>query len=362
MKRKKKGLIILSVFVTSFIVGLFAYYIYGNYKMKQIPELTFEEALEYTTKNNSNAVITVGVIKDGDVSYTVYGENGKRLPSELHTYEIGSVTKTFTSSLICKAIQEKKINLSDTIDMYLQLPEKENYPTIEQLITHTSGYKSYYFEYPMVSNFFSGKNDFCGITKEMVLTKIADIDLDDKEYSFKYSNFGYAVLGLVLEELYKEDYTALMNQYIQEELKLHNTRISDEYGDLTNYWEWKDQDSYIPAGAVISDISDMLEYVRMQIESPLAYFEKGHEPLKVIDASSESYINMGIRMDEIGMSWIIDSEKNIIWHNGGTGDYNCYVGFNTDTQTAVVILSNLPPDYRIPAIVLGVKLLLSLQS
>ena len=60
--------------------------------------------------------------------------------------------------------------------------------------------------------------------------------------------------------------------------------------------------------------------------------------------------------------WIIDSKNNIIWHNGGTGNYNSYLGFNPETGTAVVVLSNLAPNYRVPATVLGVKLLLELDN
>ena len=66
---------------------------------------------------------------------------------------------------------------------------------------------------------------------------------------------------------------------------------------------------------------------------------------------------MGICMDEIGMGWIIDREHGVIWHNDGTDDYNCYPGFNVQSQTAVVILSNLPGGYRIPATVMGAAVL-----
>lgn len=31
-------------------------------------------------------------------------------------------------------------------------------------------------------------------------------------------------------------------------------------------------------------------------------------------------------MDEVGAGWILDRENDIIWRNGGTGDYNCYFG------------------------------------
>lgn len=84
--------------------------IYGKYQMGKIPESSFEEVIEYTTKNNSDAVITVGIIKD------------------------------------------EKINIDCTIDNYLSLPKENEYPTIKELLTHTSGYKEYYFESPMVSN------------------------------------------------------------------------------------------------------------------------------------------------------------------------------------------------------------------
>jgi len=96
--------------------------------MRKIPELTFREALEYTTKNTSNAVITIGIIKDGDASYKVYGEGGRELAAELHTYEIGSITKTLTAALINKAISEGKIDIDSTIDHYLPLSNGNEYP------------------------------------------------------------------------------------------------------------------------------------------------------------------------------------------------------------------------------------------
>lgn len=61
------------------------------------------------------------------------------------------------------------------------------------------------------------------------------------------------------------------------------------------------------------------------------------------------------------MAWIIDQENGFVCHNGGTDDYNSYFVFCKETNTAVVILSNLPDDYRIPATVLGVKLLTEIQ-
>ena len=357
IKSRKKVvavIVLIAVVCLIFVVGGLS--IYGKIQMGKIPDLTFTDALEYTTHNNPEAVITVGIIKNGKSSYKVYGENGKELPTELHTYEIGSLTKTFTAALINKAVHEEKVSMTDTIDCYLALPEGNGYPTIEELLTHTSGYKGYYFESPMIGNYFRGRNDFCGISKEMVLNKVKSLDMEQDRYDFNYSNFGYAVLGLVLESVYETNYTTLLNDFAQNELGLFATHVSDQSGDLGHYWDWNAEDAYIAAGAITSNIEDMLKYAQIQMEDD-SYIQGCHTALKSIDASTDSYKTMGICMDEIGMAWIIDKENGFVWHNGGTGDYNCYLGFNPESGDAVVILSNLSPDYRIPSTVLGVKLL-----
>lgn len=359
--RWKKGLtatMILIVIISLIVLGLS---LYGKYQMSKVPALSFQNVLAYTTKNNDEAVITVGIIRDGQTSYTVYGENGKELPQELHIYEIGSLTKTFTAALISRAAQEKKIDLNAAIDRYLTLPEGNTYPTIEELLTHTSGYKSYYFASPMISNFFKGRNDYYGITKDMVIGKAGRLSLAEKNHPFKYSNFGYAMLGLVLEEIYESDYATLFNQFVQEDLKLLNTQISKQNGDLEKYWDWNLDDAYLPAGGITSDINDMLAYAQLQLDR-YEYFADCQESLEEINANSKQNKMMDINMDEIGMAWIMDKENGIIWHNGGTGNYNSYLGFNLETGVAVVVLSNLSPNYRIPATVLGIKLLTEMEN
>ena len=206
--------------------------IYGNAQMGKIPGLTFMDALNYTTQGKPDARITVGIIQDGQSSFTVYGENGQILPEEKHVYEIGSLTKTITASMISKAVKEGRIRLDDTIDVYLSLPEGKNYPTITELLSHTSGYSAYYFETPMIGNFFSGRNSFCGISRDMVLGKVQRRDMNRENYGFTYSNFGYAVLGLVLESVYDRDYTGLLNDYVHEDLGMAATKISERDGEI----------------------------------------------------------------------------------------------------------------------------------
>lgn len=357
--KKKIMLIVISIALCTVLV-LGGLMIYGKAQMGKVPGLTFEDALNYTTQGKPDTRITVGVIRDGQASFTVYGEDARVLPAENHTYEIGSLTKTMTASLVSKAVDDGLISLDSSIDAYLSLSDGKRYPTVAELLTHTSGYNGYYFEAPMIGNFFAGRNSFCGVSRDSVLAKCKSLDMNRNSYSFTYSNYGYAVLGLVLEAVYEKDYTSLLNEYVQNDLGMTATKISEQDGDLDHYWDWRENDAYLSAGAVTSNIEDMLRYAQLQLdENPV--FARCHRSLKTIDASSESYKTMGIHMDEIGMAWIMDKENGFIWHNGGTGHYNSYLGFDPENRTAVVILSNLAPNDRIPATVLGVKKLLELK-
>lgn len=337
-------------------IALLALSFYGKAMMKKIPALSFDEALRYTLHDNPEAILTIGIIKDGQVSFTVYGNNGAILPAALHTYEIGSLTKTFTAAMVAQAVQEGRIALDDTIDEYIALPSDNTYPTIAQLLTHTSGYNSHYFEWPMAANFFVRDNDFFGITKAMVRKRLASLSVPALEYAYEYSNFGYAVLALVLEEVHGKEYASLLDAFVREELHLQHTRLSDMKGDLGKFWDWKSGDAYLSAGGLVSTIEDMLAYAHLQLDKQ-GFIGASQESLKRIDAANEQYELLGIRLDSIAMAWILDEENGFVWHNGATSNYNSYLAFDPVRQLAVVILSNLSPQSRIPATVLGVKLM-----
>jgi len=353
----KRILKVFLVIVLLFVVGIGGYSIYGSYKINQLSNMTFIDMLAYTTKDNKDAIITVGIIQNDKMTYEVYGENGIKLSQEEHIYEIGSITKTFTTSLLCKAISEDRISFDDHIDKYLDLQEKDYYPTIDRLVTHTSGYKGHYFEKPMISNFLHKENDFNGISQDILVKRLSKINLDDTDYAFNYSNFGISTLGVVLEQIYDKDYTPLINEYILDELGLSNTKVSNGSGDLGKYWKWSESDAYMPTGALLSNITDMMKYAKIHMDEKLDYLSIAHEELAEVNATTATYEKMGIRVDALGAGWMIDKENNIIWHNGGTGNYNSYMGFDKEKQIGVVILSNLSPDYKIPATIMGIEIL-----
>ncbi|MGN0688362.1 MAG: serine hydrolase domain-containing protein [Oscillospiraceae bacterium] len=352
---------IIAIILIAVAAVIISFAAYGKYRMSLIPKMSSQEILQYSLKDSDRGVITVGIIREGSSSYTVYGRDGKPLDKALHTYEIGSLTKTVTASLVNKAVMEGKIDLDGSVDEYIDLPEKERYPTIRELLTHTSGCKPYYIDGPMIKYHFSKKNDFYGVGDSDIIKRLAKENIAEKDYEYKYSNFGYAVLGLVLEKVYATEYTTLVNNYLHNELGMKNTKISEADGDLGSYWEWQPGDTYLSAGGLTSNIEDMLTYAALQLEED-EIRKNSHTPLKLFDANSEAYKALGIRIDGTAYGWICDTESKILWHNGGTSDYNAYLGFSAADDTAVVVLSNLSPSYRIPATVLGRKIMQELTG
>lgn len=357
MKRKRLLIIAIVIIVTLAAVAV-ALSIYIKGKMDRIPALSAMDCLDYTLKGAKGGVISIGTIKDGEMEWTVYGEDSTVLPHTAHIYEIGSLAKTMTASLIAKAEAEGKLRIEDSIDHYLPLQDGREYPTILSLLTHTSGYKSEYIEKEMISNFFKGRNAFYGIKSNTVITRIEKAKTKNNDW--EYSNFGYAILGEVLESVYGVSYKTLVEDYLTQ-IGMTSSYISDGKGDLGNYWDWNDDDAFLSAGAVLSTIEDMLLYARLQLEEE-GFIKDAHQKLMDVEASSRQYRAMDINIDAMAMGWILDEKNGIIWHNGGTDHYNSYLGFDPESKSAVVILSNLDGDYRIPATVIGIKMLKEMRG
>ncbi|MDO4322655.1 MAG: serine hydrolase domain-containing protein [Lachnospiraceae bacterium] len=365
-KRKKKILkTILSVFVVVIVIAgvWYGLQVHSAHKLlRRIEDMSSEELLQEALAGKKEARVTVGVIKDGQAAYEVYGPDAAALEQTEYRYEIGSITKTMTAALIAQAIQEEKLSLTDTIDRYLELPAGKVYPTIESLLTHTSGLDGYYFEWSMLPYLVHPeKNPFQGITAEAVVQEYQETKLKEgKEYGFEYSNYGFALLGLMLEQIYDTDYTSLLNKYLQSDLGLKNTYVSNGDADFDGNWIWENDDAYISAGAVVSDITDMLLYAEAQLGGD-PMLTMCHQALKQVNAADKWERMGGFGINEIGMSWMIDQENGIIWHNGATGMHTSYLGFCPEKNTAVVVLSNLSQNEDIETTTIGFKKLMEIS-
>ena len=351
-KRKFKifVIIVIIIILIYFIYNLISGIIYKN-KMKEISQYTSSQMIDYTLNNNENTIISIAIYNENAITYNVYGAKYNLN----YDYEIGSITKTFTAMLVSKAIEEGKINLNDNISKYLKL-ENRYYPTIKRIITHTSGLKPYYLSFQKIKNYFVGGNDFYNISKEQLLEELNKTKLEDKDYNFNYSNFGVSTLGLVLEKVYDKNYNELLEELLKQ-LDMNNTTIATGTGNLSGYWKWNENDGYIPAGAIISNIQDMSKYLEILITSDENYVIKTQEPLKDVNEVNEIFDMFDVNVDSVGMTWMIDNKNNIIWHNGATTNFNSYIGFNREKKVGVVVLSNISPQKDVNMTLIGNRIM-----
>lgn len=294
---------------------------------------------EYT-KDKSDVKLTIGVLKAGKTNFKVFGVDSSEMDTVEYEYEIGSISKTFTASMLCKAIDDGLVNLDDSISNYLPLDSDTFYPTILSLATHTSGYGEYPFDSSELSkeelekidfDFYENKkNIYQGINREDMLNMIKTHILKDKSYDWEYSNFGIAVLGTVLSEVYNMSFKTLAEDYLKNDLALNQTRLGNGAGNLTNYWTWNADDTYFAAGGFVSTVTDLLKYGQMHLNDAPEYLALSHEPYKNFEKDGFS----------MGLGWIIDPETNYLWHNGGTSSYQSFLGIDKEHQSVVVVLSN----------------------
>jgi CubicO group peptidase (beta-lactamase class C family) len=164
---------------------------------------------------------------------------------------------------------------------------------------------------------------------------------------FEYSNMGVGLLGQALSRRAGTDYEALVRARVTGPLKMENTRIALSPAMKANLAaghndtrqpaaNW-DLPTFAGAGALRSDARDMLTFIAAHlgyVESPLA---------PAMAAMTKIRRPAGGPQTEIALAWIVAKRegREIFWHNGGTGGYRCFMGYDPKSRVGVVVLSNM---------------------
>jgi CubicO group peptidase (beta-lactamase class C family) len=140
-------------------------------------------------------------------------------------FEIGSITKQFTSTAILMLEEQGKLALADDVRKYVpQFPDKGAPITIEHLLTHTSGIKDY-TEDPKWPALW--RQD---LTPAQVLDLVKDAPLDfPPGTKWRYDNTGYTLLGMILEKASGMAYAEFIQSNIFEPLGMAHSL----YGSLS---------------------------------------------------------------------------------------------------------------------------------
>jgi CubicO group peptidase (beta-lactamase class C family) len=309
--------------------------------------LVHQEAKKYFDKNNGVGII-IGISNNGTRNYYGYGEtkiNNQEIPTANHIFEIGSITKTFTGSLLSKAIVDKKIKIDDPIKKYLPtgllLNKDEAEITFKHLTTHTSGLAGLMTNYTDAPN-FDNNNPYKTYTEKLLFDYMKKNGATAKPgEKHAYSNWGVGLLGVTLSKVYKKSYEKLLQEFIWKPLNMNSTSLSvapknlslfvdghDAANRTTSHWGF---DCMAPAGGIISNATDMLNYFEAQWTNTLKFSSQAHQSLFTLSANSF-----------VGMNWFTQKfgANEIVWHNGGTGGFSTFGGFLKNNKTAIIIMAN----------------------
>ncbi len=286
----------------------------------------------------SKGIVAGLVLPDGRTRIVAYGDagGGRRVDAD-SVFEIGSITKTLTGTLLAQAVQAGEVALDEPV--FKLLPAGVTVPargdrqiTLEQLATHTSGLpREPVYAAPGVA----------GRARYRVgdlYTFLAGHTLaGDPGDAWSYSNLGVGLLGHALARHAHRSYEALVHGRILAPLGMHRTAITPtaqmrphlavghDGGGITPRWS---SPALPGGGAERSTIGDMLRFAAANLRS-------GGDALHRAMAQARS----AHTMHNVGLGWE-RGNHGIVFKAGSTWGFSSFVGLDPARQTAIVLLSN----------------------
>jgi len=309
--------------------------------------------------DNINGSISATIVKKDTIIWSRafgYSNTESKVKSNSNTiYRIGSVTKTFTSFLMMKLMEEGIIKLDEFIEEYVpEVTKIKGYSedtkfTFKQLANHTSGLNR-------EPNF---EDAYTGSLKEWETKLLQSLPhtsfKDNPDNNYSYSNIGYAILGLALSRAANETYTELVKQKIFIPLKMNNSFFEvpeikkqhiaqgmegGPFGELNFEIPKKEhlgRGYKVPNGAIYSSPNDLAKFMSAMM---------GHQNL----ISSESLQNMYVpplseekdwwQSYGLGVRLLRDSIISTAGHTGAVSGYTANFMYQREGDYGVVIMRN----------------------
>ncbi|MCX6907038.1 MAG: serine hydrolase [Verrucomicrobia bacterium] len=295
--------------------------------------------------------IVVGLVDERGTRVVSYGrferDSGREVDGNT-VFEIGSATKAFTGVLLQDMVERGKMKLDDPVAKYL--PKSVHMPTrggkeitLLDLATHTSAL-------PRMPDNFTPKdphNPYADFTISQLYACLSGCKLTrDIGTKYEYSNLGMGLLGHVIALKAGKSYEALVVERICRPLKMDSTRIKldaklkarlapghTETGEPQANW---DLPTLTGAGALRSTVNDLLKFLSANLglnESRLTPTLRKSHAIRFRGAAPDL---------DMALGWHVYHKfgGEIIWHNGQTGGYHSFIGFEPNKRRGIAILSN----------------------
>jgi serine-type D-Ala-D-Ala carboxypeptidase/endopeptidase len=311
-------------------------------------EAEFKTALANRIDTAKNAIGTlVGIVTPEGRRYIAYGlsrKGGSAQPGPDTMFEIGSITKVFTSLLLADMVERGEVKLDDPVTRYLpngQIVPNRNgkHITLADLATHTSGLPRDAANLDLTQ---TNPYSTYGAPQLYAFLSTYQVPRDPGE-KFEYSNLGASLLGHILTRRTGAAYEHLLRTRILTPLGMKDTTItlsasqierlaSGHDGTLETVPLWE-ADALVGAGSIRSTAKDMLTFAA-------AVLGLVDHPLKGAMARMLSVTRPGITsgMDQ-HLGWA-ETKQGVLFHNGRRGGFSSALAIRPGTRRAVIVLSN----------------------
>jgi serine-type D-Ala-D-Ala carboxypeptidase/endopeptidase len=311
--------------------------------------------------NKTNAAMVVGFVDTNGTQFFGYGKTSNATNAttvnENTLFDIGSIIKTFTATLLDAMVSQGIVKLDDPIEKYLPSTVRAptyngNKITLEHLATHTSGLPNYPPNL-QVSNITTYPN----YTREQMYLSLSNVTLTRLPGShFQYSDLGMALLGDILASKVGISYEQVVIDRILNVLGMNSTRITLADTALLSRLalghfngieipitsvSFINPPPLAPAGSLHSSASDMVKYLsaNMGLIKTILDDSMQHSHKIRLYTNITQVVPYNVY---VGLGWFTTTNfgSQIIWHNGEVLGYNSFAGFNPATQGGVVVLSS----------------------
>ncbi|MEG3659375.1 serine hydrolase [Arenibacter palladensis] len=334
------------------ILTLILVFFLANYTLAQKLNKEYDALMSEVYKEDGPGAVAL-VVQKGKVLYRrAFGmanlELGVKMKPE-NVFRIGSITKQFTASAILRLRDEGKLRLDDDITKYIsKYPTHGHAISIEHLLTHTSGIRSYTEMKEWDAEV--QKKDFTP-TELIAFFKNQPMDFKPGE-EFHYNNSAYFILGYIIEVVSGKSYEEYIDSVFFKPLKMTNSYYDSSSRIIKNraYGYNKNEDDYMnqdflnmtqpyAAGSLLSSVDDLYKWYSAVMNDEViseTSRKEAHTPHLLNDGQKTGY----------GYGWFIGNIQGskMIEHGGGINGYLTSSIYLPDDDVFVAVFTNCTCD------------------
>jgi CubicO group peptidase (beta-lactamase class C family) len=306
-----------------------------------------EGKMEYYHKQGFSGSVLI-VHKDDMLLSNGYGfsDKQKQIANTPETiFDFGSLTKQFTGAAIVKAETLGLVTVEQKLaDFFPEVPDDKAYITIHQLLTHSAGFED------------ALGDDYDLVTKDQFLQLAFESELQfEPGASYSYSNVGYSLLGIIIEEVSGQSYESFLKTNLFIDAGMNATGynllkdisfqdriavgyIEGEFDGKPTEMPWLTDGPawHLRAnGGILTSVEEMYTWINALTEGKV--FDDG-----ALTKYLTPYVQEGTASSYYSYGWVVDDSPlgKVYWHDGGNDIFSAVALHFSESDTTIIIASN----------------------